>query len=575
MQRIIKLNLGNYMRYLIILLVFIVSLSSFATDYHVDQTGGAANMAGCSGTDPGNGNRCTMAQANTFAGAGSLSGDDIVYLYDDGGTITAGIYNNRSSGSSGHAITWKAAVGERPVLIPTNDVGGYYHGILLVNVDYNVIDGVEIDGNNKSNTRLMYLDRADYNEIKNCTIHDGAQNTANVGVLIYDSTGVSGSKYNWLHDNTIYGAGYISASCDDSGGGAIKIANLGQDYESGNNTIEDNHLYYGSHHVIQTFSKNNVIRNNIVHNEGWMVPSACDPGNPDTNGKYGNRNFEISDKNNRTDIRNLIEGNRVGHAGKNPDVGNGSNGIELSSSANIVRYNFAFNNGEKGFMTYHKANSPNNDNHIYNNTSYITRGIGVANYSLYCYNEDEGSKIINNILVNGSAGDINPRCAVGSNENRGNWITSDGSPGFVDTDISDPTSLTLPNLTLESNSGAIDNGTYLTKANGSGSSSTTLIVDDSFYFQAGSGSVRTPLGSPLSNIQADYIAIGSISNTVQISDINYSTHTITLASAMTWKDGDKIWLYRNSKGIKVLRGGAPDIGASEYFGGPTGVAVIN
>jgi hypothetical protein len=112
-------------------------------------------------------------------------------------------------------------------------------------------------------------------------------------------------------------------------------------------------------------------------------------------------------------------------------------------------------------------------------------------------------------------------------------------------------------LTLQTTSGAIDQGTYLTQANGSGSNSTTLVVDDALFFQDGSW------GSSLANTQADWIAIGTVDNTVQINSINYSTNTITLSSPKTWSDNANIWLYKDSDGTIVLYGSAPDIGAHE------------
>ena len=66
----------------------------------------------------------------------------------------------------------------------------------------------------------------------------------------------------------------------------------------------------------------------------------------------------------------------------------------------------------------------------------------------------------------------------------------------------------------------------------------------------------------------DWIAIGTVTNTVQISSVNYSTNTITLASPVTWNNGDPIWLYKKSDGFVVLVGAAPDYGASEYEARP-------
>jgi hypothetical protein len=90
-----------------------------------------------------------------------------------------------------------------------------------------------------------------------------------------------------------------------------------------------------------------------------------------------------------------------------------------------------------------------------------------------------------------------------------------------------------------------------------GENSTTLIVDDALFFQDGSW------GSDLSDIQADWIAIGTINNKVQIGLIDYATKTIILSSPKTWEDNASVWLYKDSGGNVVLRGSAPDIGAHE------------
>ena len=73
------------------------------------------------------------------------------------------------------------------------------------------------------------------------------------------------------------------------------------------------------------------------------------------------------------------------------------------------------------------------------------------------------------------------------------------------------------------------------------------------------------------SMQADWIAIGTVANVVQISSVAYGTYnspagTITLASPMTWSNGAPIWLQKKSDGALVLAGAAPDYGASEYGG---------
>jgi hypothetical protein len=110
-------------------------------------------------------------------------------------------------------------------------------------------------------------------------------------------------------------------------------------------------------------------------------------------------------------------------------------------------------------------------------------------------------------------------------------------------------------LSLQATSPARGAGTHLTTAVGSGTSSTTLVVADANFFQDGSG---------ILGVQPDCIRIGS-STTACIAAgggrINYATNTITLASPVSWNNGDPIYLYKDSNGNVVLNGANPDIGA--------------
>jgi hypothetical protein len=87
-----------------------------------------------------------------------------------------------------------------------------------------------------------------------------------------------------------------------------------------------------------------------------------------------------------------------------------------------------------------------------------------------------------------------------------------------------------------------------------------LTVNDANYFQPGWGNGA----GGGANVAADWIAIGSVGNVVQIESINYSTNTITLSAPMTWPEKAAIWLYKKSDGKRVLSGDAPDMGAHEY-----------
>jgi hypothetical protein len=527
--------------------------------YWVDDNG-IASWANCEGVTPLSGTvACSLATANSNASAG-----DVINLR--AGTYGTGIAPS-NSGTSGNVITYQAYPGETPTITTTNSIS--------INLDGN--DYIKVDGITVIDSRhwVFIQGGSDYNEIVNGTFHGKGVDIGDKGFMLRQIGGPY-NTHNWIHNNTMYDSGYVNSSCDDSSG-VMNIGGASGDFQSNYNTIENNILYSGGHHILETFTEYNVIRNNVFHNESWMTDPGCE-GQPDsktnnyqtdTNGKYGNRNIQIYDGNGRSGVFNLIEGNRIGHAGIPPDD-NGAHNLVITSPKNIIRYNFIFKASSDGLYFKQGSGADSDNNRAYNNTIYYSGygqplrtllrrdGVTVANGSAY--------NVIKNNIIYDSKDDDCASLKVGDdcttvNTYTNNWLTGDGDPLFTDTDVSDPTSTTLPNLLLQSGSGAINAGTYLTQANESGSSSTTLIVDDALYFQDGSW------GSSLANTQADWIAIGTVSNVVQISSINYSTNTITLASARTWSDNANIWLYKDSAENIVLHGLAPDIGAHEESGG--------
>ncbi|MDL1985833.1 MAG: hypothetical protein LWX54_16910 [Deltaproteobacteria bacterium] len=556
---------------MLLLIIFFLPSLAFAGTYWVSPSGTATWANAQSATPLSGASCCSLGTANSNASAG-----DTIYL-------RAGTYGIQiapgASGLSGNIITYQAHTGEYPVI---NNVG---IGIDLDGRDYIKIDGIEVSNTTHSLVRMIR--GANYNEIVNCTLHDClAAGNGGINIWTIGANASTKNTHNWIHNNTIYRAGHIDpTNCNDDSN-LMKIGVGGSDFLSNNNTIEDNVMYAGGHHVIQINSKNNIVRNNVFHNEGWMtpVPVVCTLCT-DATGKYGNRNQAMDDGES-----NLIENNRYGHAGI-PSDGNGATGIGCGGRYNIIRYNFVFANQGPGIYLRYGTDYDGDYTHVYNNTIYYNGHIGCNVDNLRKDEQDYGIAIHrivdfvaikNNLLYNNFNQAQEIYCINGSgapyncgNKNLtfgGNWLTiADGDPLFVDADLSDPTSTTKPDLSLKSGSGAIDGGTYLTQAYGAGSNSTTLVVDDALYFQDGSW------GSSNSAIDGDYISIGTVTNTVQISSINYSTETITLASAMTWSDNANIWLYKDSTGRIVLDGQAPDIGAYELVSGspPTNLRLIS
>ena len=127
---------------------------------------------------------------------------------------------------------------------------------------------------------------------------------------------------------------------------------------------------------------------------------------------------------------------------------------------------------------------------------------------------------------------------------------------------------------LQLGSPAIATATYLTTTNGSASNSTSLVVNDVAYFQDGYG-----LSNAYSTVSPDCIAVGTASNHVCVTAVNYSTNTLTLVSPISWSSGQGVYLYSKSDGVQVLTGPAPDMGAYPYVAGvqtaPTSLAFGN
>jgi hypothetical protein len=455
--------------------------------------------------------------------------------------------------------------------------------------------------------------------------------------------------------------------------GGVQIGVPDYDGSSGSNTIENDTFYCGGHHNLEVYSRYDVVRNNFFHNEGCSTSGLCSVnGNfigrypPDYNGQWGGRNVQLpaegwKDPNNTGVYLNeydLNEGNRYGASGQPPDT-DGGDGLTISGPGAIHRFNSIVNAQNNGILLkVPLAGLLPNYNHIYNNTVYHSARWQPGNLASvqwqggnlrwYISNGTYGKSncIINNIFygygpvqsndgtggvasgaTTASGSDFSSNTYAGvltSNTVSNNWCTvvdsygecsGHGDPIFVaeDTNWSDSLSNPVfPDLHLQAASPAIRQGTYLTTANGSGSSSITLVVNDAMYFQDGSwgsslaqgshnddcasagyltngmaASCCTGAGTGTCGFFPDQIAIGTVSNVVQISSVVYNgnpdctasgvpysccsgsgagtctANTITLASPMTWASGAPIWLYTKSDGTRVLYGSAPDLGAYE------------
>ena len=503
---------------------------------------------------------------------------------------------------------------------------------------YIKVDGVTV---HNASRWVEMENGSNHNEVTNSTFYNDSSFTGtSTGVYIQGGSNQNWPTHNWIHNNYMSGFHDGSSSCTDDGADMIKIGAAygtwsgnptpGENY----NTIENNYLEYAGHSLMDSYGNYTVIKNNIFHNEPWL--SGCSTYTwPPTNytnasydGKFGHRGFSITEDYNRTGIYNLVEGNRSGHASVNPN-NDGADNFDIEAPQNIVRYNFLYNAMNNGLMFKYSWSGGGGGgghggtyNRVYNNTLH-NNGYGYPYYHTcggptcpesqtgiadYVTASGQGNVVKNNIIYNSQSvtywnldtGDRGDNSSIFSEVASmvNNWCTSNqpgcsgyGDPKFTNPDVTNPLSqnlissahgyaaTALPDLTLQSSSPAIDRGTSLTTATNSGSNSTVLTVADALYFQDGTwGSSLARASAGLGGtFQADWIAIGTVSNVVQISSITYGTYnnpagTITLASPMTWSNGAPIWLYKKSDGTQVLYGAAPDMGASEYGSGGGGGA---
>lgn len=548
-------------RFILILSIILFPFSVYAGTYWVDDNGTETTWANCQSTSPMSGTSCCTLQT---ANINLVAGDTVYFrggIYEiddhpsDGGDPNKQGIKPSNSGLSGNIITYSAYPGESVSFVGINN--------RAFAVDINGKSYIKVHGITFTDfTRHLWILNGHYNEISHCSF---------VGVYNLDwiqwrgSTIYRGSTYNHIHDCAF---GEYGKFTPNDVGVVFELGNeSANDDGTSYNLIENSHFYRGGHHVMGMNGHHNVIRNNYIHNERWSPYGGEDWGNRVTflMGSDGD------------DERNLIEGNRIAYGGECADDELGGSGGTLASRLHIIRRNMYYQNSMYAYvMKPYGGHGTVNDNHIYNNVfwynGYSSTGPlkdwWLWHYSHGLFIPTEGSLTQNNRIKNNifydnknyygagipiiSYTEAEPTLQIISN----NWKGGvDGDPKFVNiSGMPDPDNETQFDFSLQSSSLCINAGAHLTQANGSGSGSTTLIVDDAGYFQDGWNEI----------VNADYIAIGTVSNTVQISSINYDTNTITLASAMTWSNNASIWLFKDSNGDVVLNGTAPDMGAHEY-----------
>jgi hypothetical protein len=545
----------------VFIIIFALALACFwgspvqaATYYvHKDHPSASDANAGTSQALPWS----TITKANTTLVAG-----DTVYI--KAGTYTAGTTNYIApvnSGTSSTRITYRNFGSD----VVTIQQGAYA-------IDLNGNDYITVQGLRFTNLdRFMYLrNSADFNIIDGNTFATMRNLSAWEGSRIYQS-----SDHNILRNNIFKEYG-VCAGANDQGA----VIDIGLEDGTGDtsdfNLFENNVFARGGHHVMGMFSRFNVIRNNYFYNDPW------------TAGK-GNRTLYMEGDPGFSGF-NLVENNRFGYSSIPCDQG-GAHGMMMADSNNIFRYNALYHNNLNGLgLQVYNTNASSNliyNNTFFNNAAVPNASVGASEkgaITLGKWNPPlvQFNKIINNLFYShpfDGGQPIGQNGALRSDQIISNNFDGDvsGNPLFLNastTPPSDITDRTLPNLSLQSGSPAINAGGHLTTvSSGCGGSSTNLVLTDATFFQDGRWGVT-------GEIQADWIAVGTVTNVKQIALI--SGNTVTLVSPISCINGNAVWLYKDSSGRQVLQGSAPDIGAYENFGGdatppaaPTGLRVVS
>ncbi len=564
----------------------------YADTYYVSSSGSDSRP----GTSVNEG-WLTIAKANSHL----KPGDTVL--------IGAGKYTDQirpaRSGTSYARITYKA-LGDGQVILTAvgntskgsaEDVGA----IALGGRSYVTVDGVNqyihASPSGVGYIALGNFTNARYNVV-NSVYLDGATQTAkggNVFLFNYLYGTDTESKYNVLSNSHVVGR--IGSKAQYTEDTILLAANAHHNLLDGNTILNARHVALNVGSFTVSVPHHNVIRNNIIRNPEHTALQLYNKG----------------------PFFNLVEGNYILASGGKPveaTTTNPGNAVEYSGSESIFRYNVIAKGGTTdntnealgGFVLSIGGEGSKNamHNRIYNNTIVKHYGIpfGVLDFGTVT-GAKMGQGVYTNNFVYGAMPASGDRILVrywddnqltndrfvsnvfgnpGNDETGGIIVTKigrwnlqeainfkrpaaapdfrvwndfsniyDSSPGFVD--------FVGDDFRLPPGNKYVDAGSPLTRVSKADTNSTgLLIVDDARFFQDGMGGVP--------GVFADWIAVGTIENTVQINSINYDANTITLRKSITRKKGDMVWLYARSNSERVLKGSAPDIGAYEAILSP-------
>ena len=495
-------------KYFLPLSLLVFAIPAHATVYTVKPSGGSfTTFSACSGT--------------------AVAGDSCVgYAASAGGSQSYAGWTQTHNGTSGNYINFSVNSGDHITLTS---------GVTINGVSWTTYSGFILTSGFTGNGTTAH------NIVISCTGSIG-----NSLFRINDGLGTGGAN-NSIVGNT------VSAS---SAGNIVGI------YLYGNsNLIDGNTLTGFDGDCMDLGGMNVVVRNNICKNvDGATSGQHIDFVQVIGAGTTPTLSFSL--------IENNMEQNCTNGGGNCHFliVRTGSGPI---ADTVIARYNYAQNLDSQGSVEYGGVGDSAPNGWFYNNTIadtglYNGNGSGIdwqgtvsgaAGFNNIFYNVQTATSSwspLYNFSAGGIAENANLAFTTGYS---GGW----GSPYSTEATYAalhskDPLFANYPtDDSLSPSSPAIGAGVALTTASGAGSASTSLTMVNAHAFQPG-----------WAGTQADWIRIGS-STVVQISTINYTTNVVTLASPVSWNNGDPIYLYKDSNGNIKLPNASPNVGA--YQGG--------
>ena len=528
MRKFSSSNLSNATSVLIAFVaIAILAGSASATTYYVSTSGSSGNTG-------------TQALPWSLAKANStLTGGDTAIIAD--GSYSTQI-NPSQSGTAGNPITYQAQ-NSRMVLLTSGNPR-----ILIDNRSYITIDGIKASNGSQ---RWLHGNNASHITINDCE---------------FQGDGVDGGSFETGRFQNSGGYITITNSYFDGQADGIHIRESVGHYLANNQILDDEHSPLVLMGVSQTVVENCYFETDVHRNLEILSTREIMPPNAHrTNYLVIQDNYFHSD-----------------------DASGVASAIKLSGSYSIFRRNVFDECNVAGIRLAQAYGSQPNYrpegwfceyNRLYNNTFYDNpQAIQASrNNSTISAGGAYGNNVFtNNIIYGGSDSkqvnmyfDTQPedvaffynsvmRSAAGQDVfylfgNKTVAEIESAYPTYFANNVEfNPLFTDAPadDFTLMVGSPCIDAGGNLTSTVGSGSG-TAVTVADSLYFTDGYGL-----------IDPDIIRVGA--NRVQIVSINRSTNQITIDQAITWSDGDPVYMDYYGQG--------PDLGAFESGSNETVIA---